>query len=76
MVVAAEATKTVGFYRELPDIPVYEATREDLVCCLITLRDVLRKMRPTKLIGQAIDMIDRAHVPDNSETMPQLRRPK
>jgi hypothetical protein len=40
--------------------PDYEPTYEDLECCLITLRDVLRKMRPTKAIENAIRTIDRA----------------
>jgi len=31
----------------------------DMECCLVTLRDFLRKMKPTPQIGQALRAIDR-----------------
>jgi hypothetical protein len=75
----AQPVKTGGFYRPLPEIPLYEATYEDLECLAITLRDVLEKMGPprawtpimrrqwpSKIIAEMIDMIDKAHSQDKS----------
>lgn len=38
----------------------YKVPYEDLECCLITLRDMLKKMRQVQVVTGAIAVIDRA----------------